>query len=146
MSALDLQTLLKTEVSALQGRVETAADLAEMIRRDQLPQAPATAFVVPLGLDSRDQGEAGANAFQQMIDDVYGIVLVVRASGDATGGRSLPKIDDLVWSIVLSVCGRSDDDAIGVYRFRRGRLIDMKAGTLFYQLDFAIQRMIEVTA
>ncbi len=146
MSALELQQHLAASVPTLSGRVEAAAELSELIRRDQLPQAPIAAFVVPLGLNGRTEGDAAANAFTQMVDDVYGVVLIVRTSGDITGAKSLPTIDDLVWDIIENVCGADDSDSVGVYRLLRGRLIELKAGAIFYQLDLAIQRQIEVTA
>ncbi len=145
MSAHDLQQHLSANVAALTGRVQAVAELAELIRQDKLPQAPIAAFVVPIGLNGRTEGDAGANAFTQMIDDIYGVILIVRTSGDIGGGKSLPTIDQLIWQVILATCGADDDDAIGVYRFLRGRLIELKAGTIFYQIDFAIQRQIQVT-
>ena len=51
-----------------------------------------------------------------MIDELFGVLLVVRAAGDVTGAKSLPKIDALIWAIVNAVCGWGPDDAIGVFR------------------------------
>jgi hypothetical protein len=144
MSALELQTHLSASVTELHDRVQAAADLSELIRRDQLPQSPVAGFVVPLGLRSRSEGDAGASAFAQMIDELFGVVLIVRTSGDLAGGKSLPSIDTLVWKVILAVCGADDPQAIGVYRLQKGSLIDLKSGAIFYQLDFAIQRQIRV--
>lgn len=144
MSLLDLQRLISDRVSSLAGRVQAAADMSDMIRRQQLPQSPAAAFVLPLGLTPRSDGEAGAGAFTQAIDESFAVVLVVQTSGDGSGAKTAPKAEVLVWDVIQAVCGTDDPAAIGVYRLSRGRLIEVTAGAVFYQLDFAIQRQIRV--
>lgn len=144
MSAEILSAHLSTSVPELKGRVQMVADLQELIRRDRLPQAPVFAFVVPLGLNAVTQGDAAANAFSQMVDEVFGLVLVHRAAGDLAGEKSLVPLDRLVWSVIACVCGYGADNEVGVFRLLRGRLVSLLAGTAFYQLDFAMARQIRV--
>lgn len=142
MLVADLVTRLGDEVDALAGRVQGAAELSELVRKKALPQASPFAFVLPNGLVARSDGDASANAFTQMVDEVFAIVLVVRASGDITGARTLPTIDALVWAVILAVCGWGPDDAIGVFHLRRGQLLSADAGVVIYQLDFGLQQQV----
>lgn len=135
---------LGAAVPDIAGRVEGALELSEMIRQKALPQAPLHAFVIPAGLVARSQGDAAAGAFTQAIDRLVSIVLVFRSAGDVRGTRVQPKVDETVEAVVTAVCGHEPDDAIGVFRLTRGRLVEFSAGTIFYQLDFALQDQIRV--
>lgn len=142
--AADVSARIEAEVPDLEGRVREAADLAELIRQNALPQSAISAFVLPLGLRARSEGDATSGAFTQAIDELFGVVLVVRVAGDVTGAKALPKIDELVWAIVNAVCGWGPDDAIGTFRLSRGQLLSTAAGASQYQLDFAIQQQIRI--
>jgi hypothetical protein len=146
MLVSDLATRIGDEVASLSGRVEDAAALAELVKRKAWPQASPYAFVLPLGLRARSQGDASAGAFTQMVDEAFAVVLFVRASGDITGGRTLPKIDELIWQVIPAVCGWAPDDAIGVFHLRRGDLLSAEAGAVLYQLDFGLQQQVRVLA
>lgn len=146
MLVADLATRIAAQVMALRSRVDEAAELSELVRRKALPQASPYAFVLPLGLHARDQGDAGAGAFTQIIDEVFAVVLFVRASGDLTGGRALPGIDTLVWAVIETVCGWGPEDAIGVFHLRRGQLLSAEAGAVIYQIDFGLQQQVRILA
>jgi hypothetical protein len=140
----DVIARLGGEVSDLSGRVEGALELAELVKRDALPQAPIAAFVCPTGLVARSDGDASAIAFTQMVDDMLAVVLVMRRAGDVRGSKSRPKLDLLIWAVIEALSGWGPDDAIGVLALRRGALVSLTAGTAFYQLDFAIQQQIRI--
>lgn len=127
-------------VAELAGRVQEAAELAELIRQKALPTAPVAAFVLPLGLVPRDQGSAGTGFFVQGIDERIGVLLVLQTPGDVTGRKALPRLNALVWEVIAAVAGEGTDadGAVGVFRFAGGRLVSLSAGLLYYQLDFAI--------
>lgn len=135
-------TRIEAEVPGLAGRTKEAADLAELIRQKALPQAAATAFVLPLGLRPRGEGEAGTGSFTQMLDETVSVVLVVRSAGDVTGAKALPKIGDLIDALIAAIPGWGPDAAIGVFRLARGQLLSAAAGAVQYQLDFAIQTQV----
>lgn len=138
MAVDDLKALVET-VDALDGRVQEALELTELLRKGALPQATPFAYVIPIGLRVRSEGDAAANAFTQMIDEVFGVVLIVRSAGDVTGRKSAPKLDVLVWAVVMAVIGGGGEEAIGVYRLVKGSLLSLNEGSAIYQLDFAIQ-------
>jgi hypothetical protein len=135
----DVVTRLGGEVESLAGRVQGAAELTAMVKAGALPNVTPHAFVLPLGLRPLNTGDAAANAFTQDVDELVGIVLIVRGAGDATGARSLPTIDTLIAHILAALAGWAPDDAIGVLRLQRGQLVSVNAGVVIYQLDFAIQ-------
>lgn len=146
MLASDLAARIEARVADLAGRVQQAAELSELVRRKALPQASPFAFVLPLGLRARTHGEAGAGSFVQTIDEAFAVILFVRASGDITGGKSLPTIDALAWAIIEAVCGWGPEDAIGVFHLRRGQLLSAEAGAVLYQLDFGLQQQVRILA
>lgn len=138
----EMITRIEATVPALDGRAKEAADLAELVRRKALPQAPATAFVLPLGLRPRSEGDAATGGFTQMLDETVGVLLVVRSAGDATGAKALPQIGDLVDALISAIAGWGPDAAIGVFRVARGQLLSAEAGAVMYQLDFSIQTQV----
>jgi hypothetical protein len=140
----DVITRLGEQVEDLAGRVQGALELAEMIKRDALPQSPTAAFICPTGLVARSEGDASAGAFTQMVDDMLAVVLVMRKAGDVRGAKVRPELDTLVWAVIEALSGWAPDDAIGVLALRRGALVSLTAGTAFYQLDFAIQQQIRI--
>jgi hypothetical protein len=145
LSAL-LEQRLGTIVDGLEDRVQSAADLTEMLRQKTLPQSEVAAFVVPAGERATSQGDAATSAFTQMVDQVFAVILFVRAAGDATGKRGLVKLDPLKRAVIAAVAGWAPEDeeldntesAIGVFRLSRGQLVSLTAGTQIYQLEFAI--------
>lgn len=138
----EMITRIEATVPALNGRAKEAADLAELVRRKALPQAPATAFVLPLGLRPRSEADAAAGGFTQMLDETVGVLLVVRAAGDATGAKALPQIGELIDALIAAIAGWGPDTAIGVFRVARGQLLSAEAGAVMYQLDFSIQTQV----
>lgn len=138
----DLIARIEAEVGALAGRTRGAADLSELVATKQWPQSPAAAFVLPLGLRARDEGEAATGYFLQMLDEAFAVVLTVRAQGDATGARAVPRIDELVAALVAAIAGWGPDDAIGVFRVSAGNLLSAEGGMVLYQLDFVIQTQV----
>jgi hypothetical protein len=144
MLVADLVARIAGAVPQLTRRVETAAELSELVRRKALPQASPYAFVLPAGLHSRSHGEAGAGYFVQNVDETFAVVLCVRVSGDVTGSRAVPAIDALVWAVIEAVCGWGPADAVGVFHLRRGQLLSAEAGAIIYQLDFGLQSQVRI--
>lgn len=142
MLGTDLAARIEAEVPSLAGRVRQAAELAELARRKEWPQASPFGFVVPLGIAPTGAGEAGAGAFVQDVDELWGLVLFLRAAGDPTGGRATPALDALVWAAIGAVAGWGPEPEPGVFRLSRGQILSMEAGALLYQLDFAIGRQV----
>ncbi|RIA44046.1 hypothetical protein DFR49_2282 [Hephaestia caeni] len=129
----------------LAGRVHSAAKLSEVMQRNQLPQVTPAAFVLPLGLQG-GAADAVTGLYRQSVSHVVGVLLAVRAAGDATGAAGLATLDPLIDAVVGGIAGWTpDDDTIGVFTLSRGELLSLSAGTLTYQLDFAIEDQLRIT-
>lgn len=131
---------LKERVAHLQGRVEGAADLIQLRSENRLPQSPVAAHVVADGLTG-GVPSAGAGAFVQPVDETFAVVLTFR---NVQGmGRGLDLYDAVKWDVIQVLCGwapstEAGEETTGVFRLTRGRVIAQEAGTLIYQIDFAI--------
>lgn len=150
MLADQVRARLET-VEGLAGAVDGALHLAELVGKQALPQRPLSAFVIPAGLNGGG-AESSENAFLQAVDETVAVVLVLRSANDATGARAMPGLDALVWSVILALAGWApsgvDDaagiDPTGVFELKRGRTLSLSAGTVIYQLDFAIGQQLRV--
>lgn len=140
----EVVTRLEAQVADLAGRTRQAAELAELLRQNALPASPVAAFVLPLGLRARGEGDAMAGSFLQSFDELAGVLLLVRTGNDATGGRALPTIDALVETTIAAIAGWGPAGEPGVFRLARGQLLSAERGLVLYQLDFAIQRQARI--
>jgi hypothetical protein len=134
---------IEASVAALNGATEEVADLAELVKRSALPQRATAAFVIPLGFNGGIP-DAATGIFRQLIDDQVGVVLVVQAPGDPQAKTALAKIDVLSKAVINAVAGWAPDDVIGVFRAVRGRLVSIAAGTVFFQIDFAVEDQLRI--
>ncbi len=135
-------------VPLLRERVRPAADLAELIAKKALPQAPVTAFLLPAGLRARTEGDAAANAFTQMLDELVSVLVVIRTQNDITGAKALPRIDEITDQVIAALCGWApeEDNVFGVFRLLRGQLLSAEAGVVAYQIDLAVQKQLRIIA
>lgn len=134
---------LNAQVAALTGRVEEVADLAELVRKNALPQKSPAAFVLPAGFNA-GAADAAAGLFRQALDQTIAVVLIVEAAGDPKAKRALAAIDDLIDAVLVALCGWAPAGAIADMRALRGRLVSVNAGTVIYQLDFAVQEQLRI--
>lgn len=134
---------LGERVVDLGGRVGSAAELAELLRRNQMPQVTPAAYVLPLGLQGGKAG-AGAGEYRQDVTEVVGVVLAVRVAGDATGSKAVDIVTPIRDSAIRAIVGWGPDEAIGVFRVSRGELLSMTNGMLLYQIDFALDDQLRI--
>jgi hypothetical protein len=134
---------IEAEVSGL--AVDEAADFAELVRQGSLPQRKEAAFVLPLGFNGGDPQADLAGFYKQSLDEVVGVILVVQSLGDPKARRAIATVATLTDAILMAICGWQPDDAVGDFRALRGRLIAVNAGTVFFQIDFAIQTQLRIT-
>lgn len=131
-------------VATLHGRIFGAARFAQVLASNQLPQVCPAAFVLPLGLRG-GAATAVTGLFRQSLDRLVGVVLVVRNVADATGAAAYAELEPLVEAVISAVAGWSPDaDALGTFVLTRGELVSVAAGTITYQLDFAIEDQLRI--
>lgn len=146
MLTSDVKALIENAIPVLTGRCQELADLSLLMKAGKWPASPVAAFVLPLGLRPRSQGDASANAFLQALDEMVGVLIVINASGDPTGGKALPKIDELIDQMLNSICGFCPGIGFGVLRAARGQLLDSGDGRIVYQLDFATEKYVRIVS
>lgn len=129
---------IEARVPALAGRLEEVADLAELVRQNAMPQRSPAGFVVPLGFGGREPLDA-SGLFIQSLDETVGVILVCEAAGDPKAKRAIATVDALAVDVRRAVMGFVPSTAFGDFRAVRGRLVSVTAGTVIYQLDFAVQ-------
>lgn len=139
----DVIARLKARCPEYGGRIEGAMELADMMRRKALPQVTPAAHVVPLGLVGRE-GDSANIVFTQMVDEAVGVLITLRTHS-ATGARATDTLEGLISATLAGLCGWGPDTAVGVLRLLRGQLVSMDAGTLVYQLDFALMDQLRIT-
>ncbi|TMV09820.1 hypothetical protein FGK63_01755 [Ruegeria sediminis] len=132
---------LKTQVPALDGRVQSAAGLAEMLSARGLPQN-STTFVVPLGLQARPADDA-SGLFTQEFTETIGVLLVARVT-DQAGSKALEEIRPLLQSVIAAIAGWTAGGAFGVFELRRGTLVGIRNGALIYMLEFSITDQLRI--
>jgi hypothetical protein len=137
-----VQARLET-IPALARRVYGAAKLGELTERGSIATVGTAAFVLPLGLRG-GVADAATGLFRQSLDRLVGVVLTVRNVGDATGEKALIELDPLIKSVIDLLAGWGPDEAFGVFTLARGELISISAGTITYQLDFAIEDQLRI--
>lgn len=133
---------LTSQVPDFSGRIEGAAEFAALMRQNALPQVTPAAHVLPLGLRG-GQGQTGAGAFRQEVEEVVAVLITLRAHS-RTGREALPDLDALIRKVIAAIAGWGPEDAIGVFRLARGQLVSMSAGTMLYQLDFALTDQLRI--
>ena len=130
-------------IPALAGRVQGAAKLAELTARGPAAQADRAAFVLPLGLRG-GRADAATGLYRQAVDRLVGVVLMVRNLGDATGEKATADLEPLIDAVITAIAGWAPDDAVGTYTLARGELVSIAAGTITYQLDFALEDQLRI--
>jgi len=139
-----IKARLEAEVPSLSRRVEGAAELSALVKAGQLPQVTPHAFLLPLGFRA-ERGESVTGLFTQVVADTVGVLLVERVAGDATGGKVLPKVEALADAVLGALAGwEPDADAFDVLVPVRGDLVSLTAGTVMFQLNFAVRRQLRI--
>lgn len=136
---------IKAQVPTLSGRVDGAAEFADLMQRGSRPQCALAAYVLPLGLQG-GASQASAGAFVQSVRQTVAVVIVANAA-DTLGLRALQTLDPLVWSVIEAIAGwDGDEDAIGIFELVRGNIITPGTGLIAYQLEFAINDQLRITS
>ncbi|PWE29967.1 hypothetical protein DDZ14_16120 [Maritimibacter sp. 55A14] len=138
----DVIARLEDKVPDLAGRIEGAAELADLMRRGALPQVTPAAHVLPLGLRGGNV-DTGSGLYRQETQEAIGVVITWR-SYNAAAGVALADIRTLVGGVIGAIAGWAPAGAIGDFRLMRGQLVSMSAGTIVYQIDFSLTDQLRI--
>ncbi len=139
----DVIAKLDNDVSELTGRIFGAADFSMLIATNALPLVTPAAFVLPLGFDASANARMSGMHSQQRTERI-GVVLLVGSAADATGAESLTAVDELVDRVTLALAGWKPASGDIGFDVLRGRMLDLREGLCFYQIDFSTQRLLRV--
>lgn len=138
-----VEARLKERVTRLQGRVEGATSLVQLLSQNALPQHGPAARVISAALQGGEPS-AGSGYFTQAYTETVSVFLVFR-NVQGTGGNELDLFDEVKWAVIEAICGWAPDDSVGVFRLANGQVRNMAQGTLIYQIDFAIGDQLRIT-
>ena len=125
------------QVPELAGRIEGAANLAEMVRTNKLPQVTPALNVMPLGVIGGKPISMLKN-YRQDVDRQFALVLTIQTY-EAQGARAQPDIEALIERLVTAIVGWTPQATTrGVFRLIRWRLVNIEGGALSYQIEVAI--------
>lgn len=125
------------QVPELAGRIEGAANLAEMVRTNKLPQVTPALNVMPLGVIGGKPISMLKN-YRQDVDRQFALVLTIQTY-EAQGARAQPDIEALIERLVTAIVGWTPQATTrGVFRLIRWWLVNIEGGALSYQIEVAI--------
>ncbi len=132
----DLIQRLKERVPDLSNRVEGALSLADLMAQGRLPEVTPAANVIQVGLVGKAP-DAVAGLFRQAFDEVFGVVLTFR-NNTPTARKGFDRVEEIKRAVIEAVCGWTPEGTLGVFSLARGSQVSFSAGTLVYQIDFAV--------
>ncbi len=132
----DLIQRLKERVPDLSNRVEGALSLADLMAQGRLPEVTPAANVIQVGLVGKAP-DAVAGLFRQAFDEVFGVVLTFR-NNTPTARKGFDRVEEIKRAVIEAVCGWTPEGTLGVFSLARGTQVSFSAGTLVYQIDFAV--------
>lgn len=141
----DVRARLEAQVGELAGRIEDAARFGQLMEKGQAPQNTPAAFVLP-GPIVGSSANTMAGATIQPFRETVMVVLFVRHGDDQRGGRGIAGLTPIARSVVEAIVGWAPDTAVGVFVLERGELVGSAAGTLVYELHFAIEDQLRILA
>jgi len=140
----DVQARIAGKVTELPAeRQQFAADLAELIRRDAMPNAPIAAYLLDGGTRAVGDGQSGAGYFIQAVEQRVVVVVIFNSAGDVSGGKVVTRADDLLERLKLGMvgwapAGDAEHSYTTDFRFGGSDPAALTAGRAMYQLEFVI--------
>lgn len=121
--------------------VDGVAGLANV--EDSLKALPA-AFVAPSGEDAA-ANRLAAGATDQRVTASFSVIIVI-ASAARVAGKANDDLDELSTAVKNALAGWSHPDMSGPAEYRRGRLLDLRAGQIWWGVDFTAPYHLRKTA
>lgn len=133
---------LKARVTDLGDRVEDVGALAALTATGGVPGATPIAHVVPTTiLGGKHLAHTGS--YVQAVERQFSVILTLRTQ-DASGRRALPRLEQLIDTIIAALAGWDIDDLVGVVVFRRSAPIGADRGAFTYELQFSIADQLRI--
>ncbi len=134
---------IAARVPALADRLSSAAEFAQLVENNRLPQHTPAGFVLPGALVG-GLASAASGLFVQNVAETVIVVLVVRQAGDALGGAAVAEAAPIVADVIAAVAGWGPDEAPGVFTLGRAELVGSQDHALVYQIDFTLDDQLRI--
>jgi hypothetical protein len=123
-------------VEAFQNRVEGVLNYQALTKTGAKPAQMPCAFVLPTGISGAVPTIA-TGLYRQQLENTFSVIFVVDAPDDLLGQQSLTPIDTITTDIIDVLVGWQPASAQDMMIFKRCRLVDIRQGTAYYQIDFS---------
>lgn len=124
---------LKTRAPSFVGRVGGAAAYK--------PLEPAANLVMPAAYVIHMDDEAGpqtsSNGYNQVVDDVFAVIVVLSNTPDERGQTALSSIHSIRAELWAALLAWQPDTEHGAIEYRGGQLLDLDRARLYYQFEFS---------
>lgn len=134
---IDLAEALRAHLAAAGTGLLDVADavtLADLVARDVAPPRVPAAFVLDLG-GRAGAGRVGTGVVDQAVSATLGIILVVRAGREATGGKARPSLDALRIQVIEALHGWAPDGEHEPLQLESYQLLGMPRGHVWQQVN-----------
>lgn len=137
---IDVTTAVADRISAQAGTLFAFIGLvATFAAMADLPRSSPAAYVIPL---SEDVGENQAlSGSVQMHSLTFGVLLIARHAGDASGARATLALQELRDAVHAAIVGWRPDGCATYVAFAGGSLEDADAGVVTWLDSFTVSRM-----
>ncbi len=115
-------------------RCEGTVELTALIAAGQMPAAPESAFVVPMGFRGGAVRSTGS-AFVQSCEEAVAVVLALRVASGVTAPDLT--LEARIDAVIAAVAGWQPAGAMDVFRLVRANMLSFQKGIVLYQIEFA---------
>jgi hypothetical protein len=129
---------------ALSSRFAVIGNVADFEAIAGLPRALPAAYVLPLIETAGPQTAMGESV--QEHECTFGVTIVVRHAGDASGARAVNALGPLRDAVSGVLTGWQPPDCMSLVAFVSGQLVDFQDGATIWRDDFAVKRLVRRTA
>lgn len=126
------------------GTLGTAAQFAQVIEENQLPQTELAGFVLPGPLSGGTVKDATGIFIQDFTEQVW-VVLMIRSAAGELGEGSIDQLPGLVRKVIEGVVGWGPDNGPGVFALGSAELVGSKDGAVLYEIHFGLFDQMRVT-
>ena len=131
---------IRAQVSAFSNRVGGTAAFEAAASSNEDIAVPA-AFVVPLGEEVSDS--VSAPGVVQIIDDRFGVIVVVSNTADEGGADGAEQVDDLRASLLTALTAYRPSVAHHPIRYMGGQHLAIDRARLWHQFEFATRYILK---
>lgn len=117
--------------------------LAEVEALENIARVAPAAYIVPEEVRVIETASGGLDADVQTHQLQFGVLLITRHAGDASGARAADALGPLREAVAAALCGWMPTGCSVQVRFARGELNACAEGTTMWLDHFTVERIVE---